>query len=127
MNFDNKEVEVLIRAEDLFKEITDRQTHPEYGITVINVLSPQHFEDCRIKNSINVDANNIGDYTDDWDRTRLIALYGANEDLTSCKKAYNRLTEMGFYKIRVLVGGMAEWLDKGYPTEGACKMDYLQK
>ena len=60
--------------------------------------------------------------------TSTITVNGAASDDTAiCQAAYQRLVEMGFSNVRILIGGMDEWLGVGYPSQGACKMEYLQK
>lgn len=126
MSFNESELEQLINSDELFTELTKSSDHPEFHVTVINILPLSYFQDCRIKDSINIEAGTIADYVDDWDRARIIVLYGASDDIASCKEVYQRLSDMGFDNIRILIGGMDEWLDRGYPTQGACAMDYLQ-
>jgi rhodanese-related sulfurtransferase len=117
--------DAIISSDELFKEITETQDHQEFHTTIINVLSPEYFSDCRIKDSINIEAHLITDFVEDWDRTRFIVVYGASDDLTLSRLAYQKLIDMGFVHISILSDGMNGWLSNGYPCDGACKMDYL--
>ncbi|MFH1254221.1 MAG: rhodanese-like domain-containing protein [bacterium] len=119
------EINGIISSDELYKEITETQNHPEYHTTVINVLPPQYFADCHIKDSINIEAHLIADYVEDWDRAKFIVIYSASDDLSVSQHAYKRLIAMGFKYVRILSDGMNGWLSNGYPTDGACKMDYL--
>ena len=126
MIFNESELNIIVNSDELSINIAESQDHPEFQITLINILPHKYFEDCRIKDSINIDADVIADFVDDWDRARYIVVYGASDDLTMSKLVHQRLSDMGFINVRILLGGMQEWLDDGYPCEGACKMDYLQ-
>jgi len=126
MIFNDSKLNVLVSSDELSLNIAESQDHPEFAITLINILPSKYFEDCRIKDSINIDVNILADFIDDWDRTRYIVLYGASDDLTESKLAYKQLSEMGFINVRILLGGLQEWLGDGYPCEGACTMDYLK-
>jgi len=112
---------MIISADELFRELEEASSHAEYSITVINVLSPKQFDNCHIEDSINIEAHVIGDEIDDWDRTRAIVLYCAGEDPTLSRLAYTRLVEMGFTDVQILEGGLQEWVDCGYPTDGVCE------
>jgi rhodanese-related sulfurtransferase len=126
VNNHDKNFNHIMTVEQLAKEMDDVNLHDEFRITVINLLSHKCFEDCHIKGSINVDAVSLADTVEDWDRTRAIVVYEAAEDITLCEKACKTLNEMGFTDVRILQGGMKEWLDQGYATEGACKMAYVR-
>ena len=56
MDINDNTIKFIVSADELFKEITERKDHSEYHITIINVLSSPYFEDCRIKDSINIEA-----------------------------------------------------------------------
>jgi len=116
-----------VTVEELYQEMNETLDHPEYHITIINVLSEKYFQDCKIEASINIPAKAIADYVDDWDRTKTIVVYDAADDSDAGVEAYQTLIDMGFDDVRRLVGGLKEWHDKEYPTEGACTMDHLYK
>src|SRR5271157_5806760 len=107
MIIEQNAIDRIIRPDELLKEITETQDHPAVHITIINVLSQKYFADCRIKNSINIQAHEIAKYVEDWDRSIFIVLYGASDDLTDCTIAYQSLIDMGFIYVRILLGGMA--------------------
>jgi len=115
----------IVTVEQLAEELDDVNLHDEFRIIVINLLSQRYFEDCHILGSINIDAALLADTVEDWDRARAIVLCGASEDTTLCEEARKTLGKMGFTDVRILQGGMKEWVDQGCPTEGACAMAYL--
>jgi rhodanese-related sulfurtransferase len=125
MNNRDKTLSHIVTVERLAEELDDVNLHDEFRITVVNLLSQRYFEDCHIRGSINIDAALLADTVEDWDRTRAIVLCGAAEDITLCEDARKTLSKMGFTDIRILQGGMQEWVDQGCPTEGACNMAYL--
>lgn len=120
MNHDEA-MDLIVSADELFREIEESSGHPEYAIMIIGVLPQKAFDSCRIKDSINIEAASIADEVEDWDRTQAIVVYAADEDSTLSRLACARLIEMGFTDVRFLEGGLQEWVDCGYPTDGVCE------
>lgn len=112
----------IISAEDLKREMA---VNPE--LIVINVLGQASFEDCHIKGSVNIPLEELKDYAEAWDKHEKIVVYCAHHDCKASKNAYNFLKDLGFRNIHAYEGGIREWKQKGYPTVGECKMDYLKK
>ncbi len=116
----------LITAEELLEEMDTAGDHAGHDLTVINVLSNKYFDDCRIKDSINLDLDNLENLVEDWDRNRKIVLYSKSYECPLSEEACERLMEMGFTHIRVFEGGIKEWVEMDFPVEGVCMMDYLR-
>jgi rhodanese-related sulfurtransferase len=117
----------LITMEELFEEMNQAHDHPEFGITLINVLAAKYFEDCRIIESMSIEVDSLDNYVEDWDRTRTIVVYDESEHSILGDVAYRKLLGMGFRDVRKLLGGMHDWYERGYPSEGQCKAEYLHK
>ncbi len=97
------------------------------NVLVINVLPKDTFDDCRIKGSINVSLDELGAYAQNRDKDQKIVVYCASYSCPMSRKAWHLLHDMHFKHVYAYEGGVAEWRQKGYPTEGACQMDYLEQ
>lgn len=114
-----------ISAEELYELMFTGKDLAGHDITLINVLDHDCFNDCHIKGSINIDHKEIATHVKAWDRDRAIITYCASSKCPLSKEAYQALIDMGFTDVRAYEGGMKEWHDLGYPSEGACTMNYL--
>ncbi len=97
------------------------------NIRVINVLSPDTYEDCRIKGSINVPLDTLADYVKDLPKDSELIVYCASYMCPMSKRAWRLLKDQGFTNIRAYEGGTAEWYSLGYPTEGPAQKTYLKE
>lgn len=96
-------------------------------LLIINVLSPDTYEDCRIKGSINVPVDKIEEYAKKLDKNTPIVVYCASYSCPASSRAWHKLKNMGFTNIKAYEGGMAEWKQKEYPLEGSCALEYLER
>ncbi len=97
------------------------------NVIVVNVLSKDTFDDCRIKGSINVPFDDLGEYAQNIDQNQKIVVYCASYSCPVSRKAWHLLHDMHFKRVYAYEGGIAEWRQKGFPTEGECLMDYLEQ
>ncbi len=105
-----------LNAQELLKRIN---TEPE--LTVINVLSKESYDNCHIKGSINIALQDLEQAVKDWDRNKNIIVYCASYKCTASADAYKQLVKLGFKKVLAYEGGIKEWQEFGYPTEGPCQ------
>lgn len=112
----------LISAENL-RDVIDR--NPE--LIVINVLAEPYFADCHIKGSINIPLERLLEKTASWDKEKDIVVYCATPACNKSKNAYFLLQDLGFQNLHEYIGGMQEWLKKGFETAGPCALDYLHQ
>jgi rhodanese-related sulfurtransferase len=94
---------------------------------LINVLAPEYYADCHIPGSINVPLSDLTSYAQKQDKAREIILYCAHYLCPASKKAWHILHDLGFTNLRAYEGGIREWLQLGYPTEGPCGQEYLKQ
>lgn len=94
---------------------------------IINVLPPEYYRDCHIKNSINIPFDRIEDESKNWDKNIEIIIYCARYECTASKYAFQKLKKMGFKNIAIYEGGVQEWFQKEYPTEGPCSHKILRE
>ena len=106
-----------ISAEKLKKDIDARKE-----VTIINVLDKEYYQDCRIPTSINISyKGDMQKAVEGWDEDSYIVVYSTSQECNASKDAYKKLSTMGFSNVYRYKGGIKEWKEKGYPTEGACK------
>lgn len=97
------------------------------GLLVINVLPAEYYQDCRITGSIHVPLESIENISQTWSKDSMIVVYCARYACTASIEAYKQLKELGFSQVFEYAGGMAEWKHMNLPSEGACRLDYLQQ
>jgi len=106
------------------EELKDRLGEP--GILVINVLSKDVYDDCRIRGTLNVSLDELEKASGKWEKDQEIVVYCASYKCSASKKAYHQLSEAGFTNVRAYEGGTKEWKEKGFPIAGECKAEYLK-
>jgi len=111
-----------ITAEELRHEMATSM-----GLHVINVLSRESYEDCRIKGSLHVDLKDIEKASEAWSKDSHIVVYCANYQCNASKEAYLILEKKGFTNVAAYEGGVQEWHEKKYPTRGPCKAAFLNR
>jgi len=96
-------------------------------LRVINVLSPETYEDCHITGSINVPLDTIVEYAKDLPKDAELVVYCASYTCPMSKRAWRLLKDQGFTNVRAYEGGAAEWYSLGYPTTGQAQLKYLKE
>lgn len=96
-------------------------------LIVINVLSKDTYDDCHIDGSVNVPSDHLESYVKSFDKNRPIVVYCASYVCPASRNAWEFLKTLGFANVSAYEGGMAEWFQKGFPAQGACKADYISK
>lgn len=96
-------------------------------LLVINVLAKDTYADCRIKGSINVPFDHLATYAKDLSKDQPIVVYCASYVCPVSTHAWRELHKLGFKNIWAYEGGITEWRQKKLPTEGSCKLSYLQE
>jgi rhodanese-related sulfurtransferase len=102
------------------------QIKEQRDFVVINVLDKSLYDDCHIKGSIHVPFNEIDYYASLLDKSIEVVVYCSNYMCASSNYAAKKLRELGFTKVLVYEGGMAEWYQKGLPVEGPGTQIYLK-
>lgn len=112
----------LITADELRHAI---EINPE--LIIINVLDENLYQDCHIKGSINIPSEKLLAKTSSWDKDKDVVVYCATATCSKSKNAYMLLQDLGFFNLHEYSGGIQEWLQKGFETNGDCKLQYLQE
>ncbi len=97
------------------------------GLVVINVLDKELYDDCHIKDSINIPFEMIEEQAATIDKNAHIVIYCSNYQCSSSEYAARKLCDQGFCNVSVYEGGTAEWYQEGLPVEGSHKKAYLKK
>ena len=95
------------------------------SVVLINVLPPQTFNDCHIPSSINIPVDNLEAASKKLSKDQEIIVYCARYTCNASRNAWHMLKKLGFDNVKAFEGGMLEWYQAGLPSEGACKLDYL--
>lgn len=94
---------------------------------LINVLAPEFYDDCHIRGSTNVPLNQLSNYAQTLDKNSEIVVYCAHYLCPASKNAWHTLHDLGFTNVWAYEGGIREWLQRRYPTEGPCVQEYLKQ
>lgn len=97
----------------------------EPDLTVINVLGKDTYEDCHIKGSINIPVAELQEASQSWNKAKQIVLYCASYICPASKQGLTLLKGLGFTNVLAYEGGMKEWREKGFESEGPCEAKYL--
>ena len=95
-------------------------------LRVLNVLSPEYYEDAHIKGSINVPLSELKDFAQHTEKNTPLVVYCANYECQASINAWHILHELGFENILAYEGGMNEWYHAELSTNGSCDQDYLK-
>jgi rhodanese-related sulfurtransferase len=93
---------------------------------LINVLSEEYFNDCRIVGSINVPLVGLKEKAVIWDKNKTYIVYCASYVCSASSSAHDALVELGFNDVYAYEGGMKEWKARAYPSQGPCASSYLK-
>jgi rhodanese-related sulfurtransferase len=94
---------------------------------VINVLSPEVYQDCHIKGTINVPHDRLADFVQNLPKDTEIIVYCAHYQCPLSKQSAHLLMNLGFTNVKAYEGGIVEWYQDGLPVEGRCQMEFLQQ
>lgn len=108
-----------ITADQLKKEMSSNT------LLVVNVLPEYYHNDCHIDGSINAPLRELVWQAQSWDRSQKIVVYCALDECDAGEKGCILLTLMGFANVFDYQGGIKEWFQLGYPTQGPALSDYL--
>ena len=95
------------------------------NLLVINVLPEHYHNDCHIKGSINAPLRELIHRADAWNRSQKIVVYCALDECDAGEKGCILLKHMGFTDVSDYKGGIKEWYQLNYATEGPAESDYL--
>ncbi len=94
-------------------------------LLVVNALPKKYYLDCHIKGSISAPLSELVHHASSWNHSQKIIVYCALEDCDAGEKGCILLKHMGFTDVTDYVGGIKEWFQLGYPTQGPALSEYL--
>ena len=116
-------------ATDTIPTISAKQLKNEIAhnndLLVINVLPEHYYHDCHITGSINAPLTTLIKQAKQWDPCQKIVLYCALKECDAGQKGCILLKCMGFINVIDYKGGIKEWYQLGYPTQGPALSTYL--
>jgi len=99
----------------------------EKDFALISVLNKKHHDDCHIPGSVWVPFADIAQYAqNNIDKNAEIILYCNNYMCSTSGFARKKLADLGFTNVFAYEGGVAEWLQLGYPVVGKAESAYLK-
>ncbi len=97
------------------------------NLVVVNVLDQDFYNDCHIKGSVNVTLDAVEQFATTLDRNAEIVVYCSNYQCATSEYVAKKLKSLGYNRVYVYEGGVAEWYQKGLPVVGPSKATYLAK
>jgi len=121
MDSSSKNIEIKkISAQELKQEMQSNN-----NLVVLNVLAEEYYNDCKIPGSRNYDYAQLKENVSLLDKSKDYVVYCASKICPASHEAFKILHDMGF-KVRAFEGGIKEWRDLGFATEGPCVKEYLK-
>lgn len=122
---------VLAGCEWGSKKDTGSSSATSDKLLVVNVLSPELYNDAHIAGSINVPLADLQNTAQKWDKNAAIIIYCSNYTCSASTGGARILKNSGFTNVSAYEGGMAQWHqlaqeDNTYAVEGPAKEDYLK-
>lgn len=94
-------------------------------LVIINVLDKPEFDDCHIQDSINISFDEFESKIPSLSKKNHYILYCADYMCMSSGYCAKLLKDAKFDHVWAYEGGMAEWHQKGYPSQGPAQLEYL--
>ena len=87
------------------------------GLVVLDIRTPEEFNDVRLAGAINVDYYDadFADQLDALDKNDPYVMYCRSGNRSS--DAIKTMKELGFVEVYEIDGGIVNWYDSGFPVE----------
>lgn len=96
------------------------------GLIVADVNSKEMYDDCHIKGAQHVEMTDLDGFAATLDKEKAdVVFYCSNYMCAASGAAAQKFMKLGFKSVAAYEGGIAEWHQKGLPTEGAAQGAYL--
>lgn len=95
-------------------------------LIIINVLDKKEFDDCHIEGSINIPFDEFENKLASFNKNDHYILYCADFACMSSAYCAKLLRDAHCNHVWEYSGGIVEWYQKGYPTVGPAKEEYLK-
>ena len=103
----------LVSPSEAAQVIEDDQA----GLVVLDIRTPEEFNEARLANAINVDYYDadFADQLDGLDKNAPYVMYCRSGNRSS--EAVQTMKDLGFVEVYEIDGGIVNWYDAGYPVE----------
>ena len=96
------------------------------GLIVADVNSKKMYDDCHIKGADHVPVDQLEAFAATLDKEKAdVVFYCSNYMCAASGAAAQKFMKLGFKSVAAYEGGIAEWHQKGLPTEGPAQEPYL--
>ncbi len=96
------------------------------GLVVADVNSKEMYDDCHIKGAQHVAIADLDAFAAGLDKEKAdVVFYCSNYMCAASGAAAQKFMKLGFKSVAAYEGGIAEWHQKGLPTDGPAKGSYL--
>ena len=87
------------------------------GLVVLDIRTPEEFNEARLANAINVDYYDadFADQLDGLDKNAPYVMYCRSGNRSS--EAVQTMKDLGFVEVYEIDGGIVNWYDAGFPVE----------
>ena len=87
------------------------------GLVVLDIRTPEEFNEARLANAINVDYYDadFADQLDGLDKNAPYVMYCRSGNRSS--EAVQTMKDLGFVEVYEIDGGIVNWFDAGFPVE----------
>lgn len=97
---------------------------------ILDILPDEHFERSRLPNAFNACVYEI-EFLEKTaalcpDKSTEIVVYGLSDAYEASQLTYEKLSQSGWERVFVLVGGLEGWIANGLPTQGNGEAPSLQ-
>ena len=108
---------------------TKKETPPaalKEGLIVADVNSKDMYNDCHIKGAQHVAVTELDAFAATLDKDKAdVVFYCSNYMCAASGASAQKFMKLGFKSVAAYEGGIAEWHQKGLPTEGPAQGSYL--
>lgn len=103
----------LVSPDEAAQVIDDDPT----GLVVLDIRTPEEFNEARLANAINVDYYDadFADQLDGLDKNDPYVMYCRSGNRSS--DAVKTMKDLGFVEVYEIDGGIVNWYDSGFPVE----------
>lgn len=122
--------EQTITADELYTMLRQEQPNnsdKSEGYALVNVLSPEHFEEKHIPESINIPKGSEKQFEQRFDKEKHIIVYCASPSCNASPEVAAHLREQGFKHVTDFEGGVQEWEERGFGIEGGSETSEHQE
>lgn len=101
----------LISPDSVLRKLKEKRE-----LVLVDVRDAQDFNSCRIRGSINIPAFALR--KKNFLKSKSLVLVNEGFSYSKLELTCQRLKDSGFQHVSILIGGLNQWREKGFPIEG---------